>query len=96
MLEIRSLKKTYGGHGRTWDGTLNTWRWQRSLVNSMLEDFGNVDGADPFAAYCFNAGATVVPFRPIGYQNNEVIVDNSAASPALARVSIATPAFVAA
>lgn len=77
---------TYGGHGRTWDGTLTDtlhpngqWRWQRGFVNNMCEDFGNVDGADAFAAYCFNAGATVVPFRPLGYQNNEVVVDNTSA-----------------
>lgn len=77
---------TYGGHGRTWDGTSTDtmhpngqWRWQRGFVNSMNEDLGNVDGCDAFAAYCFNAGATVVPFRPLGYQNNEVIVDNTSA-----------------
>ena len=29
-----------------------------------------------FAAYCFNAGATVVAFRPIGHQTNEVVLDN--------------------
>jgi hypothetical protein len=68
---------TYGGHGRTWDGTLNTWRWQRGFYNNILEDFGNMDAMDPFVAYCFNAGATVVPLRPTGYQNNEVIVDNT-------------------
>lgn len=74
---------TYGGHGRTWDGSLNTWRWQRGYTNSMMEDFGNVDGSDAYAYYCFNAGATVVSFRPIGYQNNEVIVDNT--SPGFSR-----------
>src|ERR1700741_2373965 len=26
------------------------------------------------------SGATVVPFRPLGYQNNEVIVDNTSAA----------------
>lgn len=73
---------TYGGHGRSWDGDAATpyWRFQRGYTNGMQEDFGNVDAADAFAAYCFNAGATVVPFRPIGYQNSEVIVDNPAAS----------------
>lgn len=74
---------TYGGHGRTWDGTLNTWRFQRGPVNGMLEDFGNADASDAYAYYCFNAGATVVSFRPIGYQDNEVIVDNT--SPGFSR-----------
>ncbi|MGI8906389.1 MAG: fibronectin type III domain-containing protein [Candidatus Sumerlaeaceae bacterium] len=73
---------TYGGHGRTWDGAAATpyWRWQRGYYNSMMEDFGTVDAVDAYAAYCFNAGATVVPLRPIGYQNNEVIIDNPAAT----------------
>jgi len=34
-----------------------------------------------FVAYCFHAGATVVPFRPVGFQTNEVVVDND--SPAV-------------
>lgn len=70
---------TYGGHGRTWDGdaATPTWRWQRGYWNNMLEDYGNVDGSDAYAYHCFNAGATVVSFRPIGYQNNEVVIDNT-------------------
>lgn len=73
---------TYGGHGRTWDGTFGTsggWRFQRGYTNNMMEDFGNVDGSDAYAYHCFNAGATVVSFRPIGYQNNEVVIDNTSA-----------------
>lgn len=70
---------TYGGHGRTWDGTVPGWRWQRGITNSMQEDFGNVDGADAYIYHCFNAGATVVPLRPVGYQNNEVVMDNNSA-----------------
>ncbi len=73
---------TYGGHGRTWDGDASTpyWRWQRGYVNNMLEDFGNTDAVEFFVPYLLNAGATVVPIRPIGFQNNEVIVDNPAAT----------------
>ena len=73
---------TYGGHGRTWDGDAVTpyWRWQRGYVNNMLEDFGNTDAVEFFVPYLLNAGATVVPIRPIGFQNNEVIVDNPAAT----------------
>lgn len=70
---------TYAGHGRTWDGSLNYWRWQRGYTNNMMEDFGNTDAVEFFVPYLMNAGATVVPFRPVGYQNNEVIVDNPAA-----------------
>jgi hypothetical protein len=72
---------TYGGHGRTWDGDASTpfWRFQRGVTNGMMEDFGNVDGSDPYAYHCFNAGATIVPLRPIGYQNNEVVLDNVSA-----------------
>ncbi len=42
----------------------------------MNEDYGNVDQMNFFATYCFNAGATVVPMRPIGNQTNEVVLDN--------------------
>ncbi len=68
---------TYGGHGRTWDGSQNTWRWQRGIYNNMLEDYGNAEGSDAYAYHAFNAGATVVSFRPIGYQENEVVIDNT-------------------
>jgi hypothetical protein len=55
---------TYGGHGRTWRGNLTTpvWDWQRGLVNSMVEDLGNIDATEYFIPYLLNAGATVVPF----------------------------------
>ena len=42
----------------------------------MNEDYGNIDQMTMFAFYCFNAGATVVPMRPVGYQTNEVVLDN--------------------
>lgn len=68
----------YGGHGWTWRGS--SWGLQRGLVQSMNEDHGNLDHQNFLAFYLFNAGATVVPFRGIGFQPNEVIVDNPAAS----------------
>ena|ERR1051326_4308679 len=70
------------GHGWTWDSTLAPpWRLQRPILNSMNEDYGNLDQLNFFADYCFNAGATVVSFRPLGHQTNEVILDNT--SPAV-------------
>lgn len=68
---------TSGGHGWTWQNTQLEWYTQRGLTNGMVEDYGNQDALQFFAQYCFNAGATVVPLRPIGNQPNEVIVDNA-------------------
>lgn len=68
---------TCGGHGWTAStpGTGN-WYTQRGDNNELVEDLGNADQLAMFVYYCFNAGATVVPFRPVGFQSNEVIVDN--------------------
>ncbi len=63
-----------GGHG--WTAGASSWSLQRPVLLEMNEDYGNVDQMNMFAAYCFNAGATVVPFRPIGNQTNEVVLDN--------------------
>lgn len=63
------------GHGWTADSA-GAWYTQRGDNNELVEDFGNVDQEAMVAAYCFNAGATVVPFRPVGHQNNEVVLDN--------------------
>jgi hypothetical protein len=63
-----------GGHGWTWDP--DYWRLQRGTGNEMNEDYGNLDQMNFFAAYCFNAGAVVVPMRPLGQQTNEVVLDN--------------------
>jgi hypothetical protein len=65
---------TSAGHGWTWGGS--SWVTQRGVNWEMLEDYGNLDQMTLFAFYCFNAGATVVPFRPIGHQTNEVVLDN--------------------
>ncbi|MEO6034185.1 MAG: immunoglobulin domain-containing protein [Verrucomicrobiota bacterium] len=67
-----------GGHGWTYG---SGWSLQRpNGLNEMNEDYGNLDQLNMFATYCFNAGAVVVPFRPIGYQTNEVVLDNDSAS----------------
>jgi len=62
------------GHGWTYDP--DRWRLQRGTLNEMNEDYGNLDQLNFFAAYCFNAGATVVSMRPLGQQTNEVVLDN--------------------
>ncbi len=65
---------TSAGHG--WDWTGSAWALGRGVLNGMSEDYGNIDQMAMFAFYCFNAGATVVPFRPVGFQTNEVVLDN--------------------
>ena len=63
------------GHGWTW--YTNGWNLQRPVaLNSMNEDYGNLDQLNFFAAYCFNAGAIVASMRPLGQQTNEVVIDN--------------------
>ena len=66
---------TQGGHGYTFYGGI--WQTQRPLINNMVEDMGNEDQDTYFANYLLQAGATVVPVRPVGHQTNQVIVDNS-------------------
>lgn len=65
---------TSGGHGITWSGS--SWGFQRPLLLNMIEDLGNQDQMTFFADYAFNAGATVVPMRPVGHQPIEIILDN--------------------
>ncbi len=67
---------TSGGHGWIYN---NGWALQRGVLVDMNEDYGNHDQAAIFGYYCFNAGATVVPLRPIGHQTNEVVLDNTSA-----------------
>ena len=68
-----------GGHGWTWHTTTSLWYTQRPLTHGMVEDMGNVDQNNLFVDYCFRAGATVVPMRPVGFQSAERIVDNESA-----------------
>ena len=67
---------TSAGHGWTYDHSADIWYTQRGENNEIVEDYGNLDQMNLFVAYCFNAGATVVPFRPVGFQTNEVVLDN--------------------
>lgn len=69
---------TNPGHGFT-AGT-SSWFTQRGINFGMVEDFGNLDQFNFFVTYCFNAGATIVPFRPVGYQPREVVLDNDDAA----------------
>lgn len=62
------------GHGWSADGS--SWVLQRPLLLDMVEDHGNVDQLNYLVRYLYNAGATVVPFRPVGYQTAEVVLDN--------------------
>ena len=66
---------TSGGHGIVANSNGN-WGFQRPLLLNMIEDLGNQDQMSSFAEYAFNAGATVVPMRPVGHQPNEIILDN--------------------
>ncbi len=68
---------TCAGHG--WTASGSSWITQRGLLFGMVEDMGNVDQMNYFVNYCFRAGATIVPFRPLGYQTNEVVLDNDSA-----------------
>lgn len=64
------------GHG--WTAGTDNWLLQRpGELEGMNEDYGNLDQLNYFVHYAFNAGATVVPFRPVGYQNEEIVIDNA-------------------
>jgi hypothetical protein len=63
------------GHGWT-AATEGDWFLQRPVLLGMAEDYGNIDQINYFAQYAFNAGATVVPLRPLGWQPIEVVLDN--------------------
>jgi len=65
---------TTAGHG--WTAGASSWYLQRPLLWSMNEDYGNQDMLNYFVHYAFNAGATVVPFRPVGWQPLEIVLDN--------------------
>jgi hypothetical protein len=71
---------TSAGHGWTYHNANDRWYTQRGDNNELVEDYGNLDQMNMFVDYCFNAGATVVPFRPVGFQTNEVVLDNTSAA----------------
>jgi Fibronectin type III domain len=63
------------GHGWTADDT-GTWYTQRGSYNGLVEDLGNIDQLSFLAEQLYAAGATIVSFRPLGRQVNEVVIDN--------------------
>ena len=65
---------TTAGHG--WTAGTSSWYLQRPVLWTMNEDYGNLDMLNYFVHYAFNAGATVVPFRPVGWQPLEIVLDN--------------------
>lgn len=67
------------GHGWYWYAAGSRWSLMRPRLLQMNEDHGNIDQILFFAHYLFNAGATVVPMRPLGHQENEVVLDNTSA-----------------
>lgn len=67
---------TSGGHGWQKSSSGTFWTLNRPLLLEMNEAYGNRDQMTMFAQYAFNAGATVAAFRPIGFQTNEVVIDN--------------------
>lgn len=71
------------GHGWTY---LSSWTLLRPVLLEMNEDYGNIDQLNMFATYCFNAGAVVIPCRPLGYQTNEVVLDNDDAAVSFAGI----------
>jgi hypothetical protein len=62
------------GHG--WTAGSSNWALQRPVLLEMAEDYGNIDQLNYFAHYVFNAGGTVVPFRPVSWQEIEIVLDN--------------------
>ena len=67
---------TSAGHGFGANEALTAWVPERPLLYAVNEDMGNIDQLNYFAEAAWKAGATVVPFRPVGYQTNEVVLDN--------------------
>lgn len=76
-----SGKVIYVGAGHGW--TYNSgdvassldWFTQRPNTNGVVEDLGNNDQMTIFCNYLWNAGATVVPTRPVDFQENEIVLD---------------------
>ncbi len=62
------------GHG--WTANTSSWGLQRPVLLDMNEDYGNLEQLNYLVTYLYNAGAVVVPFRPVGYQTVEIVLDN--------------------
>ncbi len=65
----------HGGHGYKANSN-GSWGFQRPEIQEINEDLSNQDMMTFLVKFLWNAGATVVPLRPVGHQLNEVIVDN--------------------
>lgn len=66
----------YASAGHGWTAGDTAWALQRPLDHDMVEDYGNIDQLNYFVHFAHNAGATVVPLRPVGWQPIEIIMDN--------------------
>ncbi len=66
----------YASAGHGWTAGDSSWFLQRPVLLEMAEDYGNIDQLNYFVHYAFNAGATVVPLRPVGWQQIEIVLDN--------------------
>ncbi|NJK32966.1 MAG: hypothetical protein HC927_11460 [Deltaproteobacteria bacterium] len=67
----------HAGHGWTARNTTDgSWYTQRPETFEIVEDLLNHDFHDFQAQALWNAGATIVPLRPIGKQTIERVVDN--------------------
>lgn len=71
-----SGRTVYVNAGHGWNPGSSGWYLERPLLLGMNEDYGNLDNVNFLANYLFNAGATVVAMRPLGYQPNTVTVDD--------------------
>lgn len=65
------------GHGWTYNSDTMHYYTQRGRSHGMIEDLGNADQMHIFAHMVWNAGGTVIPFRPVDYQPNERVIDNT-------------------
>ncbi len=65
----------HGGHGFKANSN-GSWGFQRPEIAEINEDLSNQDMMTFLVDVLWNAGATVVPLRPVGHQLNEVILDN--------------------
>ncbi|MEO1129891.1 MAG: hypothetical protein AAFX05_09335, partial [Planctomycetota bacterium] len=66
----------HSGHGWTASGAGGTWQTQRPETFEIVEDLTNHDFVTIQAEHLWNAGATIVPLRPIGHQTREFVLDN--------------------
>lgn len=69
---------TSAGHGLEWvNSSVGFYAGREEFSDTEInEAFGNQDQLYFFAEYLLQAGATVVPMRPVGHQLNEVVLDN--------------------